>query len=132
MSVAEDKTDLLKQRSEKTAPPKEEKQPQNLTPFIIVFILIVVVLIFYAGASERGITKLIEKGALERKEIPNEWKFFFYHALNSFFGGIPGLVCNFVVADPFNDDFILRSSKSAAFGAGSFAHPAHYTTASST
>lgn len=108
------------------ASPKETKSNRSWYSGIIglfELIIIIYIILYLSGASFRGITKFIERDALKTGHIPNEFVFVLWGIVNSIFFGIPGLVMNYTVPDPFEGVAVVRTSA----GGGAFHTAVHPT-----
>ena len=101
-------------------PPVEDEVPgpftnkylqlgKQMTPLeIVIFILLLCMFIYLAGASERGTIKIVERNALAKGHAPGSFTYFGWNLLNSFTFGIMGLLANMVLEDPFANIPVLK------------------------
>lgn len=106
----------------------KDKEPQNKRGrprsflHILVGLFVLYALLFFYGASVRGITKRVEVGSLRAQRIPSQWTFTLAFFLNTVLFGLPGFLYNFMLDDPFDHRAVVRVTNVLTG-----AHTAHHT-----
>lgn len=83
---------------------------------IALTIAMVIVLVYLAGSSERGVIKMVERNALSKRKMPSSFSYVLMHIVNSMTFGFMGLVMNVSLDDPFMDVPVTRTDGRANSG----------------
>ena len=114
-----------KQNKVQVDEPDEDEKNVKLDFGAIMFLVIVVwLLLFFYGASIRGMTKLVERDALKKGHVPSSFNYALWFIFNSVFVGIPGFLCNITIPDPFEGVSVVRETK--ALGLAHSVHDKHF------
>lgn len=110
--------------SSQTSTPLDDEDDSGDMFMIVIFLLVMWLILFFYGASIRGITKLIERNALDQHQAPASVVYVGWSALNALTGGILGFVLNLFMQDPFEGVPVFRQDK--AMGLTHGAHDEHF------